>query len=453
MNRNEPAPDRQPPHNLEAEADVIGACLLDNAQLAHCLGRLRPADFFRDAHEVVWEAAARLHEAGTAVDATTLYNELDRSGRLDRAGGLEYVAALAARVPHAANARYHAEIVREKSDLRRVAAGAEDLIRQVYQGNATAQALTERWQQAAAALADRNVPDAVTPLRAALARSRERLDRRQHGGPAGLTSGWPDLDVMGDGFHADQLVIVAGRPSMGKTALALNLARRFAVRLGVPSLFFSLEMNQLDLTDRLVCIESGVFNHKLKDPGEMDDRDLDRVMRAYGALDAAPLYLDDNPNRSAFQIGVLARQYARSHGVRAVFVDYMQLVDAEAPRDGRQEQIAKISRSLKKLSRELQVPVFALSQLNRAVENREDRRPRLADLRESGAIEQDADVVILVHRPHFYDPNEPAGLAELIVAKNRNGATGTVRLEWCGPTNRFTDGVVPDAAPAAAGAF
>jgi replicative DNA helicase len=438
--------DRHPPYNLEAESGVIGSVLLDWSVMDDLADLLTPDDFFRAANQVLWAAMIRTYRRGEPVDAVTLADELTRDGTLGDVGGVEYLAELVNGVPHALNARYYASIVLQRSRTRAVMEGAARVLELGYGNQHTAEQILEEWQSLGMRLSERSVGDETVAVGDVIGDALTRLERRG-GAPSGLTSGWAALDQLGDGFQGGQMVVIAARPSMGKTALAMNLIERFALDLRVPTLFFNLEMPKLDLAERLVVTRSGVWNTKFKNPALLTGEDYHRISRAWEEFRRAKLFVNDVANRSVLQLTALARRYKSRHGVGAVVVDYLQLLSPENERDGRQEQVARMSRALKILARDLDVPVFVISQLNRSVENREDKTPRMADLRESGAIEADADVVILVHRPDYYDPNDRPGQVDLVVAKNRSGATARVALTWQGALYKFSDGVTPDAAP------
>ncbi|MBX6312722.1 MAG: replicative DNA helicase [Isosphaeraceae bacterium] len=432
-------PDRLPPQNLEAEQGVLGGILRDNEVLHDIIPILRIEDFYRDSHQVVYRAIRDLYDQGKPVDAILLAEELIRRGEFEKIGGLDTLEQISNSVPHAANALYHAQIVREKAIVRELIEASNEILREGYANTHTAEELLQMAEQRVFQIAEKQVTGDTVALAEVVTQAMARISARAETRHpvTGLATGFFELDDLTSGLHPAQLIILAARPSMGKTAFALNLCEHIAVEQRQGVLFVSLEMGQLELAERLLCARARVDGHKLRTGKSMGNRELQMLGKAYEHLHASPLFIDDTPTRSVLQIAANARRLKLRHGIGLVVVDYIQLIDAEETRDSRQEQIAKISRRLKTLARELQVPVIALSQLNRAVENREDRRPRMADLRESGAIEQDADLVLLLHRPEYYDPNDQPGIAELIVAKNRNGATGTIKLTFLKNFMRF----------------
>jgi replicative DNA helicase len=439
--KGEPATltDRLPPQNLEAEQGVLGSILLDNEVLHDVVTFLNVHDFYRDAHQVIYRAICDLYDQGKAIDAITLADELTRRDQFKAVGGDETLSQILGSVPHAANAVYYAQIVQQKAISRQLIEGANQILRDGYSNNFTAEELLESAERLIYDIAeDKTKGDTVDlkdVVKTAMARIAARSESKHP--VTGVATGFFDLDDITGGFQPEQLIILAARPSMGKTALALNACDHAGVELKTPVLFVSLEMGQIELAERLLCARSRVDGHKLRTGQNLGTREMTLLGKGYDELISAPIFIDDTPARNMLQITANARRLKLRQNLGLIVVDYIQLIDSEDSRDSRQEQIAKISRRLKTLARELKVPVIALSQLNRAVENREDRRPRMADLRESGAIEQDADLVLLLHRPEYYDPNEQPGIAELIVAKNRNGATGSVKLTFLKNITRF----------------
>jgi replicative DNA helicase len=430
---------RLPPQNLEAEQGVLGAILLDNDVLHEVVPILTVDDFYRDAHQIIYRAVRDLYDDGKALDAIILADELTRRGEMQAAGGVEYIAEVVNSVPHSANARFHADIVRQKSVNRKLIEIANGMLRDGYSNNFTAEELVEGAEQRIFEIAEDQTKGDTVELNVLMEQAMDRIVKRseERHPVSGVASGFFDLDDITGGFQPDQLVIIAARPSMGKTAFALNICDHAAVNNKKAVLFVSLEMGRLELAERMICARSRVDGHKLRTGQNIGSRDMTMLGKAYDELRHSPIFIDDTPARNMLQITANARRLKLRANLGMIMVDYIQLIDSENSRDSRQEQIAKISRRLKTLARELHIPVVALSQLNRAVENREDRRPRMADLRESGAIEQDADMVVLLHRPDYYDPNDQPGVAEVIVAKNRNGATDNVKLTFLKNVTRF----------------
>jgi replicative DNA helicase len=431
--------DRLPPQNIEAEKGVLGGILLDNDVLHEVIPILKVDDFYRDTHQVIYRTIRDLYDLGRAIDPITLIEELERRDQFQLIGGHDALSEILS--PHfvAANARYYAEIVHQKAIGRRLIESANQILRDGYSNNFTAGELLEKAEQQIFEIAGDEIQKDTVELLHVLKEAIDRIEARTVSKHAvtGIGTGYYELDDVTGGFQPGQLIVLAARPSMGKTALALNFCDHAAVDLKSAVLFVSLEMGRLELAERLLCARARVDGNKLRTGANLGTREMGMLGKAYNEMHQAPLFIDDTPSRNMLQITANARRLKLRQQIGLIVVDYIQLVDSEESRDSRQEQIAKISRRLKALAREVGVPVIALSQLNRAVENREDRRPRMADLRESGAIEQDADMVLLLHRPEYYDPNDQPGIAELIVAKNRNGATATIKLTFLKSLTRF----------------
>jgi replicative DNA helicase len=371
----------------------------------------------------------------------TLAEALKQKGQFDSVGGHEILAEIVESVPTAANAKYYANIVKEKSTNRQLMDSATEIIRDGYSNQFTAKELLETAEHKIFSIAEDQVRGETRELKDVVKLAMEQIGiRADAGGHAvtGVGSGFIDLDDKTGGFHPGQLIVLAARPSMGKTALALNIAEHAAIDSGIPVLFISLEMGHLEIGDRLLCARSRVDGQKLRTGMGLGHNEITQLSKSFNELSKdGMMFIDDTPTRNMLQITASARRIRRRNHVGLILVDYIQLVDSEDSRDSRQEQIAKISRRLKALARALSVPVIALSQLNRAVESREDKKPRMADLRESGAIEQDADIVLLLHRPDYYEPTDQPGVAVLDIAKNRNGATGTLQLTFMKKIARF----------------
>ena len=441
MTGSPPPSERLPPQNLEAERSVLGSILLDNEPLHDIVIFLRAADFYRDAHQVIYAAIRDLYDANKAIDAVTLAEELKKRNQFDQVGGHDILTEIVESVPTAANAVYYANIVKEKSTNRLLIESATEIIRDGYSNQFTAQELLEAAEHKVFSIAEDQVRGETLELKDIVKESMDLImARAETGGHAvtGVASGLLDLDDLTGGFHAGQLIILAARPSMGKTALALNIAEHAGINLKVPVLFISLEMGKLEIGDRMLCSRSRVDGHKLRTGISLGHQELTQLGKAYNELTTYPtVFVDDTPTRNMLQITASARRMKRRNQIGLILVDYIQLIDSEDSRDSRQEQIAKISRRLKAMARSLKLPVIALSQLNRAVETREDKKPRMADLRESGAIEQDADIVLLLHRPDYYEATDQPGIAVLDIAKNRNGATGNFKLAFIKKITRF----------------
>lgn len=433
-----------PPQNVEAEQGVLGSILLENAAYDDVVAAgLVADDFYRDSHQILFAHIADLREAGQPADALTLHDSLVKSGQLKEIGGIEYIGDVVNAVPHAANAAFYAEIVRQKAVARRVIEAANEMLRSAYSGMYEADELLEISEANLTAASSSATKDstqhAVVPVTEFITRLYDPEAR-----PPGLHTGLTELDTITGGFQPEHLVIVAGRPSMGKSALAQTIAAWVGAprddRPVVTTLMFSVEMSRSEIAGRLVNICGQIPEYMTKTPDRwMDAGRRAMVDRAYEQIRCGSIFVNDQADLSAGRLSRIAHRQHRRTPLGLIVVDYLQLLAPDNDRDPRQEQIAKMSRKLKHLAREIGCPVIALSQLNREVENREDKRPRMADLRESGAIEQDADVVVLVHRPEYYKPDDKPGMAELIVAKNRNGRTGTAEVGWSGSTFTFAD--------------
>ncbi len=444
------APDRLPPHNVEAEKSVLGSVLLANDVLDDVLDQLRPEHFYNDANRTLYETLVGMHERGMrGLDPVTVAEELERRGKLAEVGGPLFVHDVMESVPHAAHVEYYAGIVREKWTERTLITACHDILKDGYDPTKeTAEVLETAEQRIFSILESQEATNSIA-ISDILLQTWNRINERLQtvGTISGCPSGFDDLDDRTNGFQASELIILAARPSMGKTALVCNFAEAVAAS-GRPVVLFSLEQSKLELAERLLCIRSRVNGHKLRG-GDLEPAERHALIEASQELSELPLYIDDQPGRTMSQIAAICRRLKRQNDVGLVVIDYLQLIEAEDRRAPREQQVAQITRRLKFLAKELDAPVMALSQLNRGVETRKDgdKRPRLADLRESGAIEQDADVVMLLHRPEVYLDNSAPdfeeryeavhGLAEVIVAKNRSGPTDIVRLTWRADYMRF----------------
>jgi replicative DNA helicase len=427
--------DRLPPQNIEAEQGVLGSILLDNEVLHDIIPILKVDDFYRDAHQVIYRAIRDLYRDGYAIDAITLVEELQRRDQFKAIGGDEALGRILGSVPHPANAGYYAQIVRQKSKSRLLIEAANQTLSDAYRQDLTADELVEAAERRIFKIADEDATDATAPARAAVNAALDRISKRKTG-PAGIGSGLPDLDDVTDGFQPEQLIIIAARPSMGKTAIALNMLEWISLTLGEPALLVSLEMNRVELGERMLCLRSNTPNWKLKRTDAIEPEEMRALIDAHDEWERSPLQIDDSPTRSTLQILANARRQKARIGLKILVVDYLQII-TPGEGDSRQEKIAEISRDLKTIARELKIPVICMCQLNREVEKRADRRPVMADLRESGGIENDADLVLLLHRPEYYDASDKPGLAELIVAKNRNGETTKIDLKFLKELGRF----------------
>src|SRR5581483_8282505 len=431
------------PHNLEAEESVLGAMLLSAKAAETAAELLQPSDFYRPSHATIFVAARELLQKGEPVDAITLVDLLEQRDELEAAGGRERIHELVALVPAASNVGYHAEIVKEMATLRALIAAGEDVARLGWERPGEVSDLVDRAEQRIFELAQQRVTGDFAHIEELLKESFERITHLYESGAevTGVPSGFRELDRLTSGFQPGNLVILAARPSMGKSALGLCVAANLGVRQQVPVALFTLEMSKLEVTQRLMCSEAKVESQRVSN-GRLAQDDWSRLTAACDKLMKAPIYVDDSGSITMMELRSKARRLkAREPKLGLVVVDYLQLMTSGATVENRVQEVSQISRQLKVLARDLDVPVLALSQLSRAVEQRHDKRPILSDLRESGSIEQDADLVLFVYRDEYYNPEdtESAGVAELILAKHRNGATGLEKLAFQKRYAKFAD--------------
>ncbi|HEX7714547.1 MAG TPA: replicative DNA helicase [Bacillota bacterium] len=422
--------DRVPPQNIEAERSTLGSMMLEKEAIYKGSEVLRPEDFYREAHRVIFEVVTQLANKGEPVDIITVSEELKRREMLDKIGGVAYLTALANSVPTAANIEYYARIVEEKSLLRSIISVATNIVSLGYAGSEEVdQILDEAEKQIFQISQKRNIKGFVS-LKSILIETFERIEQiyESKGGVTGLPTGFTDLDRMTAGLQPSDLVILAARPSMGKTTFALNIARHAAVELKIPVVIFSLEMSKEQLALKLLCSEAGVDNQRIR-TGTLMDNDWPRLSHALGRLSDSTMFIDDTAGVSALDIRARARRIKAENGLGLIVIDYLQLMQNRGRSENRQQEVSEISRSLKSLARELNVPVIALSQLSRAVEQRQVKVPSLADLRESGSLEQDADMVAFLYREDYYNPEtDKKNITDLIIAKQRNGPTGSIEM-------------------------
>jgi replicative DNA helicase len=438
--------DRLPPHNLEAEKGVVGSLLLDPDLCDDVAVVLRPDDFYAEANRKLYAHLLEMRDQGGRIDSTLLLERLDAAGDLEAIGGAAYLAEVLHSVPHAANAVYYARIVRDKATLRALIHASTEILRDAYEPTLEPREMVGRAEEMIFAVHDQRSTDQITTIEQLLHEAFDRIDARaDRREGVGVPTDFKDLDNLTGGLHDSELVVLAARPSMGKTALATNIAENVAIKADVPTLFVSLEMARLELAQRMLCSQARVDAGKFRS-GFISSEDRRKLVEVSGKLYKAPLYIDDTPARSCTEIAACARRLKRKHNLGLVVIDYLQLIQPDDPRDPRQEQVAKMARRLKGLARELKVPVLCLAQLNRQTEQgKEGHRPRLSHLRESGAIEQDADVVMFIHREEYYCTREEAmekgvcGQADIIVAKQRNGPTGDIKLAWFDKYTCFED--------------
>jgi replicative DNA helicase len=435
------AAERTLPHNLEAERSVLGAILIHNDAFNLAAQVIDSRDFYRDAHRRIFAKMVQLSERNQAIDFVTLKEELARAGELDEVGGPAYVAALADGVPRATNVEYYARIVKEKSTLRNLISAANKILTNAYEADQESDLILDEAESAIFAVADDRLKAGFVPMHDLVKDSFPKIEQlfEQKRLITGVPTGFVDLDEMTRGLQPGDLVIVAARPSMGKTSLVLNIAQYVAMQPGHTVGFFSLEMSKESLFLRLLTAEAQIDSHRLLG-GAIGQKDYGRISHALETLSAMRLHIDDTANLGVLEMRAKSRRLKAEHGLTLLIVDYIQLMNSRGRYENRTLELASISRSLKGLAKELNVPIVVLSQLSRAPESRSDHRPQLSDLRESGALEQDADVVALIYREDVYnkDPNSPnAGTAELILAKQRNGPTGVVRLAFLREQTRF----------------
>ncbi|MEJ2156783.1 MAG: replicative DNA helicase [Desulfobacteraceae bacterium] len=438
---SDPSLQKLPPHSIEAEESILSAILLDNSTLLDVLEVLLPDHFYRTAHQKIFSAISELFSKSEPVDLVTLTNMLRDRNQLEEIGGAAYLARVVDTVPSAINVQHYARIVRDKSALRRLIAKANEITQHCYEDGGDLDQVLDFAEGAVFEISEDKHQAAFHPISKIIESNIDALEERQ-GNKAlvtGVPTGFAQLDHKTSGFQGSDLIILAARPSMGKTALALNIARNAAVDSSVPVAVFSLEMSKESLSERLLCAEARVDSGRLRG-GFLNPEDWSRITEAASALSEAPIYIDDSPDISATSIRTKSRRLKMDKELGLIIIDYLQLMKGRPGTERRDLEISEISRALKLLAKELNVPVVALSQLNRKLEERSDKRPQLSDLRESGALEQDADVVAFIYRDEVYnkDENNPnRGTAELIIAKQRNGPTGVVPLTFLGQYTRF----------------
>ena len=440
----DPYKDRRPPYSEDAEQAVLSAMLMDPDAILRATEFLDDTMFYREGHRRIFRAMLALSERGDVVDPLTLSEELARSNSLESSGGKDYIGFLVDAVPTAANVEYHAKIVREKALRRRLIEVSTAIVAEAFESGAPSTELLDEAEHKIFEVNQSRGAEGFTRIKELLWPTMERIEEIQRGGGSitGVGSGFKDLDELTAGFQPSDLIIVAARPSMGKTAFVLNIAQNAALDTNVPVAFFSLEMSKEQLVQRLLCSEGRVDSQKLR-RGRLSPEEYQRLAAAAGHLNTAPLWIDDSPGATVLEMRAKARRLKSETDLGLLVVDYMQLMSSSGKSENRVQEVSEISRGLKALAREIEVPVVALSQLSRAPEQRNDRRPQLSDLRESGSIEQDADLVMFLYRPEYYfgpvdkDGNNLEGQAELIVAKQRNGPTGSIDLIFLSEFTRF----------------
>ncbi|MBW4062096.1 replicative DNA helicase [Candidatus Saccharibacteria bacterium] len=430
-----------PPQNVEAEASLLGSILIDKDAIIKIADQVTADDFYTERHALIYSAIVDLYEKREPLDLLTLSNKLREVGELEHVGGSVYLADLTGGVPTAAHVEEYAKIVSHKATLRRLIGASSAITNLGYDETTPLEDLLDKAEQTVFDVSQKNLKQNFIPINSILAESFERLNELNStkGKLRGIPTGFRDMDKMLAGLQPSDLFILAARPSMGKTTLVMNLAHHVAAREGIPVGFFSLEVSKEQLIDQLLAIESGVDSWKLR-TGALDDDDFPKIAEAMAQLSEAPLFIDDSATTNVMEMRTKARRLQSEHGLGLVIIDYLQLISGGGrTNEGRQQEVSEISRGLKGLARELNVPVIALSQLSRAVESRDDKRPMLSDLRDSGSIEQDADVVGFIYRPWYYDKEADENITEILIRKHRNGPIGDVELYFNAAQRKFTD--------------
>lgn len=438
--------ERIPPQDIEAEMALLGAMMLDREVIGDVTPIIHPDDvdrFYRPDHRKIFETLCQLYERGEPVDLVVVRDELRRRGILDQVGGVDYIAQLAESIPNHLHAEYYARIVRDKAMLRDLIGVAARINDSAYEPRDDARAILDEAEEMLFRVTDQRISEQATQIREQLEAVFSQIEAREGHYISGVATGFVELDDLLSGLQPGEMIVIAARPSMGKTAFGLTIAEHIAANDGIPVAFFSMEMSKQSVAQRLLCARARVNSHRVR-RNMVSEEDIQELQQACAELSDMPLYVDDTPGMSALELRAKTRRLHQRHGIKAVFIDYLQLMHGPAKIESRQQEVAQISRGLKALARDLNIPVVVMAQLNRNPEGRTDKKPILSDLRESGAIEQDADVVILLHREDYYfkikgeePPEEVRGQADIIVAKQRNGPTRTVKLQFTEELTRF----------------
>ena len=439
--KNTPQFQNVPPHDSEAEQAVLSSIFMDRDAVTVAMENLRGDDFYNIDYKLIFESAEELYHSGVPIDVITVKNKLEEKGIFDRVGGVQGLATIASAVGSSVNIKHYVKIVEEKSTLRRLIKMSSDISALSYKGSESVENIVEKAEKGIFDIMQNRHTDEFHHIREVAVSSFEKIEEVyiNKGKLTGVPTGFVDFDAKTAGLQKSDLILVAARPSMGKTAFVLNIAQNAAIRNNVPTAIFSLEMSREQLTKRMLCSEAMMDAQKLR-TGDLTDSDWETLISAMGPLSDAPIYIDDTPGISPMDLRAKCRRLKLEKGLGLIIIDYLQLMSGNGRGDSRQQEISEISRSLKAVAREMEAPVIALSQLSRACEQRADHRPMLSDLRESGAIEQDADVVAFLYRDEYYFPEtEKKNQAELIIAKQRNGPTGTVELAWLGQYTKFSN--------------
>lgn len=433
---------RIPPQSIEAEQSVLGSMLIDKEVIPVVMEILKPEDFYRPDHKEIYEVIIELFDRAQPIDLITVSELLKQHGKLELIGGLEYLSNIATAVPTTANVKNYSKIVEEKALLRKLIRTSSDIVNLGFDATEEVSYILDKAEQGIFDILQKRSSQGFVPIKDVLVDTFNRLEELYNntGNITGIPTGFADLDFKTAGLHNSDLILIAARPAMGKTAFALNLAQNAAVHSQVPVAVFSLEMSKEQLVNRMLSSEAMVDASRMK-TGKLEDNDWQKVAKALGPLSEAPIFIDDTPGVSITEIRAKCRRLKLEHNLGLVIIDYLQLMSGSRSKsENRQQEISEISRSLKVLAKEINVPVITLSQLSRASETRTDHRPILSDLRESGAIEQDADIVMFLYRDDYYNPEtDKKNIAEVIIAKHRNGSTGTVELVWLGQYTKFAN--------------
>ena len=434
--------DRTPPQDLDAERSVLGGMMISKDAIADVVEQIRGTDFYRPAHEVVYDAIIDLYGRGEPADAITVADELTKRGEIQRIGGAPYLHTLISSVPTAANAGYYARIVRERSVLRKLVEAGTRIVQLGYgTDGGDVDEIVNNAQAEVYAVTERRSSEDYLILGDIIGGAVDEIEAAGHRGEGmiGVPTGFSDLDRLTNGLHPGQMIVLAARPAIGKSTMGIDIARSASIKHDMTSVVFSLEMSRNEITMRLLSAEARVHLQKLRN-GQMGEDDWAKIAATMGKISEAPLFIDDSPNMSLMEIRAKCRRLKQKHDLKLVVIDYLQLMSSGKRVESRQQEVSEFSRALKLLAKELEVPVIAISQLNRGAEQRTDKRPQMSDLRESGSIEQDADIVILLHREDAYEKESPrAGEADFIVAKHRNGPTDTLVVAFQGHYSRFVD--------------
>lgn len=433
--------ERIPPHSMEAEQSVLGSMLLDKEAVSSATEVLKIEDFYSEGNREIYSIMIRLYESGQPVDLVTVVDELYQKGTIEGIGGITYITNLSRFVPSTANVKFYIRIVEEKAILRRLIKASGEIMKESYESSLEIEEIINRAEKSIFDISQNNIKVNFEPIRITLMDSYNKIEEifNNKGRITGVPSGFYELDEKLSGMHASELIIVASRPAMGKTALAMNIVQHAALHAKVPVAVFSLEMSKDQLANRMLCCEAHVELQKIRN-GELSEEDWRKLARAMAPLSQAPIFIDDTAGINTMEMRSKCRRLKMEHGLGLVVIDYIQLMSGRGRIENRQQEISEISRSLKVMAKELSVPIIACSQLSRAPEARTDHRPMLSDLRESGAIEQDADVVMFLYRDEYYNADsEDKNLAEVIISKQRNGPTGVVKLAWLGEYTKFAN--------------